>query len=421
MATLKKPTVTEWRDNNGKRVKPNTPGAKKVSYKAPKWYIVHKEAGRVKRIPAYTDKKASQAKLVDFLKAKERGEAGLTDPFKEHYDRPVLDHVQEYHQYVAAHSRSDKHPAEVLRILKAVVAGTKVISIRDITPGRVSVYLTGMTQASGTKNMHRRILVSFMNWLETAGRIPTNPIGGKKVRTFEPKPGEAKRRRRAMTGDELSRLFAAAREQPLRDAARSRGGRPRKDGSKPATARPAQLSDETILKKTHEGRERWLMYRIAAFTGLRRGELSRLRVRHVKLDRDTPMIHLPGVLTKNGVDARLLLPGFLAADLKSWVAESGKRDDDPMVHVPNESNLAKTHRRMLKAAGIEYQDGEGRYADFHSLRKTTNVLLRQAGIPLKDRMAFLRHGSASLTDGIYEDEAMTDKAGILDTFRQLAV
>ena len=106
----------------------------------------------------YTDKKAGQAKLADLLKAKGRGEAGLTDPFQEHHTRPVLEHAQEYHDYIAADSRSDTHPIEVLRILKAVVAGTKLASIRDITPGRVPVYLSEMTQASGTKNMHRRIL-----------------------------------------------------------------------------------------------------------------------------------------------------------------------------------------------------------------------------------------------------------------------
>lgn len=39
---------------------------------------------------------------------------------------------------------------------------------------------------------------------------------------------------------------------------------------------------------------------------------------------------------------------------------------------------------------------------------TTKVVLRKAGIPLKGRMAFLRHGSAFLTDGVHKDEAVTD-------------
>ena len=110
MATLKKLTTTVWRYASGKRAEPYTPGATKLIIKTKKWYIVYMEHGKVKRVPAYTDKNASQAKLADLLRASERGESGLSDPFKVHYDRAVLEHVADYHRYVAARSRSDKHP-----------------------------------------------------------------------------------------------------------------------------------------------------------------------------------------------------------------------------------------------------------------------------------------------------------------------
>ena len=302
--------------------------------------------------------------------------------------------------------------------MTAVVAGTGASSVRHLDPGRITQYLTGMTQTSGTRNMHRRIVVCFANWLEAERRIPDNPIGGKKVRTFSARRDEAKRRR-AMTADELARLFVAAREQPLRDATRSRGGRPRRDGGALAAPRPARVSAETLQKKTVEGQGRWLMYRIAAFTGLRRGELSRLQVRHLKLG-EGPMIHLPGEFTKSGGDARLMLPGFLAAELADWLAMTGRRGGDTVVDVPDGSNLAKMHRRLLRAAGIEYQDGDGKYADYHSLRTAANTLLRRAKIPRKERMEFLRHRTASLTDSVYDDEAMVDMASVLDAFQGFA-
>ena len=421
MASLMRVVTVQWTDAAGSRVPAGTPGAKKVRVKSRKWYIQYREAGKLKRVSTdVTDKAAAKRVMADWLTARERGQVGLSDPFRKHYDRPIMDHVREYHAYVASHSRSPMHCSEVLRILTTVVNATGYKSIKDITPGTMSKYLSGMTQAAGTRNMHRRIMVGFCNWLESVGSLPLNPIGGKKLRTFKAGAGETKRKRRALTVEELHRLLAVAKEQPLKDAHHSRGGRPRKDGTPVRASRPAQLSPATIAAKTLEGRERHLMYQLAVYTGLRRGELSRLLVRHLHLSGAKPKLNLPGTLTKNGKDAAVPLPPFVAAELAAWVSDTGRGADDAVLHVPDKSNLTNIHQRLLTIACIAYKDERGRFADFHALRYTANVLLRRAGIPLKDRMVFLRHGSAALTDGTYEDEEHIDRAGILDAFREAA-
>jgi integrase len=410
------PVPTKGKKLKWKKVPKGTPGAERVTVESKKWYIVFKEGGYVRRVPAYTDKGASLVKLADFLKARERGESGLSDPYQKHYDRPILEHVGDYHRHVCAHSKDDTHKSEVERILNVIVTATKARSIRDITPGKLTAYLIGMTQAARTKNMHRRIAVMFFNWLEENGRVPMNPIGGKKVKTFKIQAKDRKRKRRGLQVDELRRLLVVAREQPLKDARIGRGGRPRRDGKR-KEARPAELKPKTIAKLERRGRERELLYRIAIYTGLRRKELSYLRISHLHLDLDQPLIDLPGEYTKNGNPARIPLVPSLVTELRSWIADTARRAKDPVLTVPCKSNLSKIHRRLLVQAEIVYKDEEDRYADFHSLRKAANVLLRRAGIPLKDRMAFLRHGSAALTDGIYEDENQTDKSGILTTLQ----
>ena len=423
MATLQKvkttfyilPDQPKTNKKKWKKVPKDTPGARRQTVESKKWYIVYKEHGKVRRVPAYTDKDASKVLLANFLKARERGEAGLTDPHRKHYDRPVTDHVREYHAHVVAHSKDETHQSEVLRILTAVVAGTGIRSIREITPDTLSSYLSGMTQAARTKNMHRRITVMFCNWLETNGRLPSNPIGGKKVRTFKVTKKDRKRRRRALSAEELKRLLVAAREQPLKDARVGRGGRRAANGTRKA-AQPARLKPETVAKLERLGRERELIYRVAIYTGLRRKELSHLRVTHLNLAAQTPHVALPGEFTKNGEDAKIGLLPSLAEALRSWIADTGRGAKDRVFAVPEKGNLSKIHQRLLNAAGIAYKDDADRYADFHSLRKAANVLLRLAGIPLKDRMVFLRHGSASLTDGLYEDELQTNKDGIIDAF-----
>jgi integrase len=414
MATLTKVKTTYYvlPSNSKQKVPKSTPGAKKKTVVSKKWYIVHKVNGKVCRLPAYTDKQASQAKLADLLKAKERGEAGLSDPYQSHYDRPIMEHLREYHAHVCARSKDDTHKREVLRILTAVLDATKIQSIREITMDKVSTYLTGMNQAAGTKNMHRRLAVMFTNWLETNGRLPSNPIGGKKLKTFKIRAKDRKRKRRSISAEEIQRLLTAAREQPLKDASVGAGGRKAKDGTR-KQARPARLKPTTIVKLERRGRERQLLYRLAICTGLRRKELSRLRVHHLDLAREVALIILPCEDTKNDKPASIALVPSLATELKSWIADTGRGAIDELLTVPDKANLSKIHQRLLKLAQIEYKDQEDRYADFHALRKSANVVLRKAGIPLKDRMTFLRHGSASLTDGVYEDENQTDRAGIL--------
>ncbi len=61
-------------------------------------------------------------------------------------------------------------------------------------------------------------------------------------------------------------------------------------------------------------------------------------------------------------------------------------------------------KRDLKKAGIPYQDALGRYADFHSLRKTLGTNLAKAGVPRRTAMSVMRHSDGKLTDKIYTDE-----------------
>ena len=61
-------------------------------------------------------------------------------------------------------------------------------------------------------------------------------------------------------------------------------------------------------------------------------------------------------------------------------------------------------KRDLKAAGIPYADALGRFADFHSLRKTLCTNLARAGVPRRTAMSVMRHSDSKLTDKVYTDE-----------------
>jgi hypothetical protein len=57
----------------------------------------------------------------------------------------------------------------------------------------------------------------------------------------------------------------------------------------------------------------------------------------------------------------------------------------------------------LKAAGIPFFDGQGRRADFHSLRGTFNMLMALRNVDPQTRKLAMRHSDIKLTANTYMD------------------
>ncbi|MBA4068044.1 MAG: hypothetical protein C0501_30940 [Isosphaera sp.] len=429
MPFLTKLSVTRYIDptdpRKKRRVPAGTPGAVKKVEETRTYFIVDKSGGKVRRVnTGMTDRRAADKFYADWLTAKERREVGLSDPHERDKDRPVLDHLADYLATLRGATRSPQHHQEVERVLRLVFAagaddrGREVLpavgTLRDLTADRVQQYLNRMTAAAGTRNKHRTYVVGFCNYLVGAGRLPHNPITRHSVRRAVARGEGEKRRRRALRPAELRRLVQAAHDYPVRAVAVNTGGRPRRDGTKPPP-RPVTLKPEVLAELTRRGRERRLMYRLAILTGLRRGELSRLKVRHLVLVR-RPRIEMPGALTKNGRDAVIPLVPALAEELRAWVRDTSRVKDDPVLTVPDRSNLARVHQAHLELAGISYKDDRDRYADFHALRTSTHVFLRRRGVPLRERQLFLRHAAADLASTAYDDERLTALRRVVHSF-----
>jgi integrase len=111
--------------------------------------------------------------------------------------------------------------------------------------------------------------------------------------------------------------------------------------------------------------------------------------------------------TKNGEDATLPLPTHLADALCDWVA--GRAAADPVFAIPSHgAELLKAFKKDLAHAGIPYRDDLGRYADFHSLRKSLGTALRQAGVDVAVSRRLMRHSDVRLTLQVYNDDRLHD-------------
>lgn len=411
MAWLQKKLTTVYVDRTGTRVQRGAPEAIKKQIESDKWYGCWKDGKDKVMVPLATDKQASQAMLTDIIRHRERGEAGLVNPYKPHLDRAIEEHMVEYLAALREEGRTPFYMHEKERILKLIFRTAAVRKLGDLTADRLDRYLLQMTKGTGkvrglpvaasTKMVHRTAANAFAVWLKRKGRLPNNPLEN----VVKPQ-GKPVRERRSLTPTELQKLLAAARERPLLDASTNTGGR-RPDGAPKTAVRvwTADLRAEVQERYRRLGRERALLYKTAVLTGLRQGELAALRVAFLKLDRKPfPALELPGEFTKNGEDARVLLVPALAEELRLWIADTGKKTTDPLFTVSEKAN--KIFRRDLRAAGIAYRDDLGRYADFHALRHSANTMLGTAGIPPKLRQLFMRHSDIRLTTATYDDDTL---------------
>ncbi len=362
-----------------------------------------------------SDEQVAKKKLADEQRRVERIAKGLIDPAEE---ESLKDAVSDFKRHLRQRRRGELYIGQTeAAILKAALfcAGKPLrlpldwkgidakweslgaFPVASLTPAAADRFLASLpdTLAARTKNGYRTALVAFFNFLVSKRRVAFNPMLS--VTRHE---GEVKRKRRALSAPDLQRLLDAARLRPLASAERiTRGKRKGKRG--------ARLRPETRARLERIGRERPLIYATAFYTGLRRGELHALRVGHLHLDATPPHVHLPGELTKNGKDAKLPLPAAFADKLRGWV--QGRGADEKVFRVPKTTQaMVAVLKRDLAFAGIPYVDDQGRYFDFHSLRKCLGTQLRLAKVDPAVSQQFMRHADIRLTMEIYNDDQLHD-------------
>jgi integrase len=397
MAHVQKIKVTRYylgRGKNARRVPKGTPGAKAVKEESSKWYGIWREGRRQVRVPLSTDRPAAQAMLTDLLRNKERGKAGLVDPFKGEKQRAATEHLDAYLLDLRAQDRDAEYIQNVKNDLKRVFKRCGFGILGDFNADRLDKFLAELSCSARRKNALRRACLSFCNWLVKKKKLDDNPF--RHVTTAR---GEVKRQRRALPIEDLQRLLEVAHRRPVDEACTIRRGQ--RKGQRTDRVKP-----DVLAKRRQLGHSRYLLYKTAVLTGLRRQELSHLRVEHLYLDAE-PYLRLPGKYTKNGKDADLPLRKEHANELRAWINENGLEPKDRVFKVAKDKASIETLKRDLAAAGLPYLDEQGRYFDFHCLRKCTSSFLHQAKVHPRIIQLFMRHADPNLTTH-YDDATLHD-------------
>ncbi len=298
--------------------------------------------------------------------------------------RPLSELVDKYEQTLRAKERSNVHVGETVRMVKEVFDACGFHFWRDIKDQSVEEYLKDLRdghvlcKVKGKEGKPRRVgyrrsnalltaCMSFCNWVVDGRKwARESPLRGmKKLNTKE----DPRHTRRALDVEQLRTLLQKTAEGPQRYGM--------------------------------SGRERYLLYRLAAETGLRAGELRRLRKADFNFNAATVTVQAVRATKSKRTREQALSPS-LCAELRDFLASKL-----PEVKAFGGSYAALTRRTAgmlqedLAEAKIAYKDDQGDVFDFHSLRVECASLLIDSGVDPKQAQEIMRHSTIGLTMDIY--------------------
>ncbi|MEX0717055.1 MAG: tyrosine-type recombinase/integrase [Planctomycetaceae bacterium] len=383
MASLFKPTYTKTDPKTGKR----------VTRKTTKWYGQFTGPdGDVYRVPLCRDKAAAQVMLAEKMKAVERGEVDLADRFKEHRDRPIDRHVEDFRRFLEQKGNSPRHCAQTCNRLTRLFAGCGFRKARDISEQAVLEWLERQRKheegsgANGsgketptekgkdkkkrrpmgikTSNYFLIAAKTFCTWMVRNGRLDVNPLVHVRPLNAET---DVRRRRRTLTAEQFRKLLAVTRN----------GG---KYGG-------------------FTGEDRELLYRTAAYTGLRAQELDSLTATSFDFDSTPPTVTVEAAYSKRRRRDVLPLHPELARELREWIAKRGRTEK--LWPGRWRDCAARMLATDLQTAGLPVEDASGRVFDFHSLRGQFVTELGRQGVTLQEAQKLARHSDPRLTANFY--------------------
>ena len=297
------------------------------------------------------------------------------DPFAQWRKIPLTQHAEDYRNYQLSIGVSRKQASQIHSRLARIIKAAGVRHASELTVSRVTTTIDGLRMvpqspkrkpesypflSSQTKNYYAKAIKQLTAWMVREKRIEHDPLLYVPLWTVET---DIRHDRRALTDVEFLKLVQAARK-----------------------------SAKSVEGMT--GPERSFLYATARMTGLRRAELASLTAASFTLAGDS-LVVVEAAYSKHR--RRDVLP--LHPDLVPLVREqlSRLRNGDPLFPLLEQRKTALMMQADLEAAGIPYQDAEGRYADFHALRHSFISRAWDSGASADVVMSLARHQSLQMT------------------------
>lgn len=392
-------------------VRKDSKTGKKSTGKSTKWWGRYRDAlGQDKRVPLAKDKTAAQAMLNEIVRKAELEKAGRLDPFEAHAKRPIAEHVEAFEVSLKNKDVQDRNIRELTAKVRRIIGDCGFTFVTDLAPEAVQQSLADL-RSSGlsiqTSNHYLRAIKQFSRWLTRDRRLASDPLANISMLNVRV---DRRHDRRALSSDEFACLVAAAEAGPR---------------------------IESI-----PGKDRAMMYMLAAWTGYRKGEIGSLTRASFQLDADPPTATIQAGYSKRKRQDKQVLHEALVERLKFWLESKKLRRGQPLFPVSGkvpggiERKTAKMMKRDLAEARrnwieesesdeershredsdfLSYCDHEGRYADFHSNRHTFITSLSRNAVSPRMAQSLARHSDIRLTMGTYTHVEVDDQRAAIES------
>ena len=322
------------------------------------------------------------------------GTNGVIDPKSEAYraaeKRPITERVEAFRSFLADKGNSPKHVKTTTGCVTRITNLASVSRISELTPSYVLGAIGSIRDGGAslpTCDAYVRAIKPFSRWLIRDHRAVSDALAHLPGYNAAADP---RLERRDLTEDEFDQLIQATEAGP---AWSWQAGRRR-----------------TAPVLTIAVPDRAMLYRLAAGSGFRVGELSSLTPESFDLAANPPTVTVTAAYSKRRREDVQPIRRDLADLLGPWLAE--KPTGVPAFAMP--SRTADMLRADLDAANIPYADDAGRVVDFHALRHTYISRVVASGASVKVAQELARHSTPTLTIGRYSHTRMHDLTEALD-------
>ncbi|MBN2292321.1 MAG: tyrosine-type recombinase/integrase [Pirellulales bacterium] len=380
----------------------------KVKKKSKKWWGRYTDSlGCEKRVPLATDKAVAQTMLKELVQKVERQKAGLEDPIDEEMLKPIDVHLDDFEKSQKSKNNSPRYVMEIKGKIRRFVDTCGWKRASQIKATDVQSFLADLREdglSIQTSNHYLRAIKNFTRWLVNNKRLKSNPLDGLAMLNT---CVDRRHDRRPLSQDEFSRLVKVAEKGP------------------PAVGLC--------------GRDRAMLYILAAWTGLRRGELGSLTRQNFKLNAKPPIVTVEAAYSKHRREDIQILHPDIVERFQKWLVYRkpapgeilfpidertcgvDRRTSEMMMQDLKAARAIwidkakdeEEHKRREASDFLKYQDSQGRFADFHSLRHTFVTNLCKADISPKTAQTLARHSDIRLTMNIYSHVDLEDQSAAI--------
>jgi integrase len=351
---------------NGRAVRRTDPGAVQDKNAQSLGFFV-----KIKGKEVFLGKTKSKAQAIEAQLKSQKFESkrGVPD-YLVYHQKDIEELLNEYFSNTALinqtkKSKTEKHIQRAKLVFSTVIAGTGWVIIKDISSDGLIKVINNKLANDDSKRKSARFgkktanhwlgfWISFGKWLEKRRYVFKNPLSD--IQKFSEEDLEEDRRlvRRRFSDEELLALF--------------------------------QYTPTLKVRLRLTGEDRSMLYKLAAVTGFRAGELAALTPEMFFLDEPVPFVELKGKHAKNGKTVEQVILSHFVWELKDYLHKKAK--EKPVWDISSPTHRTKLVRVLrrdfsdIKAKFPEHTTGlfdsnASAQIDFHALRTTFSTMLAE--------------------------------------------